>query len=350
MYADLEQVGQFIECPDCFTPNPITAPRDSRKISQVAMEGGEFKYEMRDEETKPALLASHAQEIMEEAEREIEKRQVSTATTPRYPFFSGVFTYPFGGQILPVMIGMGFGLFLAVGAFKLAIDLTLQGSLVAPFAYVMAMVMLAFAVIPMSVSWLRVLEGTVHNDDDNDARPDGGLFAFLDWVGEAFYVWFAVSFSMLPIGLLSLVWTPPSDRPAWIVAIVQAGMLGFPVVLLSMLEASSPTVPLTRPILRSFREMFGSWLQFYLLASFVLSLATLSAVGMFQLIFREWTPLVVGRVIVCDLAVVMCAAIYFRLLGRLGWLLTQNIFIVDEVTEDAVVLPTHAGERIESVA
>jgi hypothetical protein len=102
--------------------------------------------------------------------------------------------------------------------------------------------------------------------------------------------------------------------PPWLIWLVLTFLL-YPIVLLSSLEANSPYVPLTWPILKSLQQVGWAWGVFYGL-SFGLTLAwALPAAWLFGR--SGWTQFL-GMIFLAPLMAGWCF-LYARLLGRLAW-------------------------------
>ena len=329
MYATSEQVGQFIECPDCFTPSAVKPPREKPKISAV-MSGSDFSYEMQAaHELNSSRIDAH--DLLTEADRQLE-RDIDEEPEPlARPFMTGVFTFPYYLRNIPVTVGMALSLTMALGLVKVARDLQGNAVLAAPIVSAAAAVVMMLVFLPVLVCWLKILENTVQGEDEADYHPDGGLFAVLDWVGETFYLIVAVCLSAMPAFLVADFASLPTDQLAWRLAPSLAASLLFPLVLLSMLEANSPLMPFSKPIWSSLFSLPGTWCLFYLLATALVGCAGACADAVWMLTARDWTPAVIALTIALILAFVNFSTIYFRLLGRLGWVLTQRVTVnVDE--------------------
>jgi hypothetical protein len=89
----------------------------------------------------------------------------------------------------------------------------------------------------------------------------------------------------------------------------------FPLVLMSMLEANSPFVPYSQPVLRSLNVAHWAWKTFYFMTALV-SLGTYFVVA-------AAVSMGTFATIVAAAMVVASAMIYFRLLGRLAWVCAE---------------------------
>jgi hypothetical protein len=102
--------------------------------------------------------------------------------------------------------------------------------------------------------------------------------------------------------------------PAWLVSLVLLFLL-YPIILLSSLEANSPFVPLTMPILNSLKTLAWAWGVFYGVAGGLMLVWTLPLVWSFRQ--SGWT-LFIAMIFIAPLISGWCF-LYARLLGRLAW-------------------------------
>src|SRR5208282_2699363 len=111
-----------------------------------------------------------------------------------------------------------------------------------------------------SINLLTILGDTSAGADNVGHWPDAG--AFVDWAGSTFFVINSLALSVLAaVGAGWLL-----DRLGLPGNIALAGMpvLLLPLLLLSMLEANSPFVPLSKAVCRSLTRNWPAWLGFYL--------------------------------------------------------------------------------------
>jgi hypothetical protein len=333
MYATADQVGQFIECPDCFAPNAVKESTGTRR-SAAPLADGQFSYDMGPVQESGSVHA-HAQELLERASREVREEIERQPVLPRRPLIGGVFSFPFRLQVLPVTIGLALVFTVVLGVVKIARELMESGALFAPVVCMVAAVVVAVVLVASLVCWFKILENTIQGEDDADYRPEGGLFAFIDWIGETFYVIIAISVSSMPIFLIADVLGIHSQAAlTWYLLPVLAAAVPFPVVLLSMLEANSPLMPYSRPIWSSLISMPTTWLAFYSLSLVLVGCAAGASLAAWHLTSHDWTAVVILAEILLVFCVVAALTAYFRLLGRLGWVLTQQVVIYEQLDEE----------------
>lgn len=334
MFARPDQVGQFIECPDCFSPSavkePIATPKPKPKPKVLVKDDDVGVRPSHDTNTQ----RGQAYELLAEADRQLEEESEEGPQPPAIPLWTGVPTFPFYWRMLPLTVGMALSLTIALGLMKIGRDLQGGGALIAPIVMVLAVVVLGCVSVATMACLLNILENTVQGEDDADYRPEGGLFAFLDWFGETFYLMNAICLSAIPAAILAHFAPIPFEIPLWRLVPVLATVVFLPLVLLSMLEGNSAAVPFSKPIWFSLVKLPGTWFLYYLFALSLAAGASLCAITAWELTGREWKPPVLTLTVALVFGAVVCGAIYFRLLGRLGWILTQEIIYEADDQDD----------------
>jgi hypothetical protein len=133
--------------------------------------------------------------------------------------------------------------------------------------------------------------------------------------------------------LVAIVTWTTLPLPQQQLLVILLASIPFPVLLLSMMENSSPLGFFSHPILSSFREIPGAWFKFYLLGTVLVLLCEACLFQLTRMAGEAWTPLMTTIMVLIVFCLTVLTTIYFRLLGRLGWLLTQQIMI-DVETDD----------------
>ena len=239
---------------------------------------------------------------------------------PRWPLVSAVFTFPWRHGSLAKWLSLSVGAMLiaAMGLLGWSLGQGIGGGagLGALGPAVISMLLQVMAGC-LAVGWagvlfiglLAILGDTAAGADDVQHWPAAA--AFIDWVGSTFFVINSLALSVL--AGKGLGWLLERIEPAGGLALVGTPVVLFPLLLLSMLEANSPLVPLSKAVCRSLVCNWRAWTGFYLETSLLLAVtggiaiaATLPGSLLLAL------PL---------LAMTMVASlmIYFRLLGRLAW-------------------------------
>jgi hypothetical protein len=171
----------------------------------------------------------------------------------------------------------------------------------------------------------------VQGEEDAEYRPDGGLFAFIDWAGEIFYLSMALTMSVVPgMFIGNLLSFPPAFPPS----LLFGASLIFPVLLLSMMETASPLGFYSKPIWGSIWQVKGIWLRFYGLSLCLVAPVGAAVFGLVLVAMRPLTTqLAVGAVAMLYASLTLLT-VYFRMLGRLGWVLIQEIDVDVEDPSD----------------
>lgn len=346
IYAKLSQVGQSIECPDCFTQNLVKKPEASKISSGPNIES------LGDYGLAPAedvqVVKTLNENLLEEAEEQVEREIEEGPQLPDKPFVSGIFFYPFRGDVLPVLIGMAMSWTFCLLLLNWAWELEGFASAIAPFILAVIAIITAMVVLPSLVTFQNIMEHGANGDEETEVRPDGGLFAMYDWVVEVVPIVIAATVSSLPtLGLYHLsVYLLPDVVP-WNpfveVAISFAAYMLFPLVMLSILENNSILGLYSRQIWGSVSRQFGSWMKFGLLAS-VLSIVFLGLSFGFQRLWAEKVSMEVALGTLGCMCVLLCGlSIYFRIVGRLAFVLTVQDTAVRSAPRD----PSTADEDLE---
>jgi DNA-directed RNA polymerase subunit M/transcription elongation factor TFIIS len=321
LYASLEQVGHNIACPDCgrefAVPAPSSPPSKPNPLDEI---GEEYRV------AAPSVVAQRKPAVYPdteptEAEREVRSEAAPSldeveGEVPRWPFLSGVFSFPFYSESL-VCWGM-----LSAGALLTAAlayeAFVLAGS--GPLGAVMSMILGSVAavvgaawLVAASAAGLAILQDTSEGCDRVVNWPQGQL---LDWFTEFLFVFNSAVLAMvLGLGLRALFELEPRRGAAVVGTVFYAF---FPLFLVSMLEAGSPLRPFSAPIWRSVLTVCWGWIAFYVETALIVLLVVLPAI----LLTLAIGPLAGVPAIVLAVAALM---VYFRLLGRLVWYCAQRL-------------------------
>lgn len=328
MYATTDQIGMSLECPDCFTQTLVKSPREEAKPAAPRMDKG-FGYEV-GPEADLVQSKSHAEELLQEADKYVEQKQEEEPELLDKPLLSGVLTYPFHGNILPVLLGISLGWCVVLVLIKIAWDMQGHAALLAPFLVAGTGIVLALVTFPTLVSFQKMLENTSNGDELTDCRPEGGLFAIIDWIGDVIPLSVAIFLSCAP-GMIVVKSLQLPD--IYLVGMALSAWLIFPVVYLSMLENASVTGLYSKAVLGSFRQMTGNWFLFYISSTLAFTVIGAAVFGLIRLAGQPASGKSAAAAIACLIAIVMSLAIQFRLIGRLGFVMTQKILIDSDDVE-----------------
>ena len=323
LHALVAEVGRQLTCPAC--GRSVTVPPAKRKRPKPdPTKEVEGQYDTAantaNEPPSPAVhrppmwYAGRFSRALDE-----QGRLPPAPLPPRWPLVSGVFTFPWRRgacgkwlslSVAAMLIG-GMGLF----GWNLGRGIEAGAGLGAVGPAVLSMLFRVLATV-LGAAWagvlfinlLTILGDTAAGADDVGYWPNG--FAFLDWAGNTFFVTNSLAVGVLAgKGLGCLL--DRAELPG-VFAMVGTPVVLFPLVLLSMLEANSPFVPLSKAVCRSLVRNWRAWIGFYL--ETVLLLAVTVGIAIAAMLPGSY---LVG-IPVLALTLVAALMIYFRLLGRLA--------------------------------
>ncbi len=331
LHATLDQVGGKLTCPDCGTATVIPPPPPPPRKADVAAEigagygvtgWGELGPQVAAPQRRPPPPAVEKPRAPTLTERSLEPSV--RPTLPSWPFLIGTFTFPVSHSARAVAFVLAAWAMLCVAlaeeAFHnaaIATGPTLIGSMLMGAC---ALVLTVMWFVLASACGLAVVRDTAAGCDEIQNWPD---LAFVDWILEPLYVFNSVCVGLLP-GIGLAWWTGRSlqlDETAAIGVFVL-----FPIVLLSMLERSSPFGAVSLSVYRTFWMAWRGWLAFYLSTAALLS----AAAALVMMVFADagiWGS------VAATVTVAAVWLIYFRLLGRLAWYCTEHTFHEEPETE-----------------
>lgn len=326
MYANSDQIGQSMECPDCFTQNLVKQPKQGIKPTAPSLETG-MGYDL-----EPAqeieITRSRGEDLLEEADREVEKNIEAEPELPAKPFIQGVWLYPLHGHIFPILLGMVLAWTLVLSMVKFGWDLQGNASAITPILLTASAFMFLLMALPTVVSFQKILVNTSNADDEADCRPDGGMFSFVDWIGEcapmaaALFCCVSPTFGILKVAEL---------RIEYFLAIPIVTYLLFPLLLMSIMESASITGIFSIPVWKSIAQIPGTWFKFYFSTAILATVMAGAGYVILGLSVRELD----GRAFAIGIAALSAGLaailIYFRLLGRVALIMTETILV--DVTE-----------------
>jgi hypothetical protein len=319
--ATLDQVDEVIACPDCGAKTRVPPYLEKMERTPWREDDGE-ELDLEIVAQAPRRVAAPlggtdlAAARSDAATPEAAKETTEYSTRPplaRWPLQTGILMFPMSKGV-PVRLV----LFSAWATFVVWLLLQGIGFIAIPYGGFITMFLLATSVIlgimclsALAACWMAIVTETSEGNNVVQAWPD---MVFLDWMFEGLYVVMAALISCIPGWLAALLWP---DQPLVRSAVILGGaVVFFPVILLSMLDIGSPLAPLSPKILGSFFRAPGSWLVFWLEA--ILLIAALAGIALALL---QWSPL--GLVVLTPV-IVLASIWYFRLLGRLAWVLAES--------------------------
>jgi hypothetical protein len=291
-------------------------PQPARKRRERAGVGaGEVlsndSWEIQERKDRPSL-----EDRLAEASGRIDYRDQEL---PDHPFRSGLGAFLFYPGVWKRWAGLSIGTAIVYYFTANAVVAGAQGGSQMFFSLIFAVMAAAaglLLVMVEAVAILAIVQDTAAGSEQIEDWPD---FLFIDWAGQAFYVFNALAFALLP-GFLLASAIEAAGPIRW-VALPISFALFFPVVLLSQLDGDSPFSILTPRVLRSLYKAPGAWLAFYAVSSAVLTAAVAVGAGIVLLGTRVALFAWHGFVAALLLGVLATAALMLeaRLIGRLAW-------------------------------
>jgi len=322
--AGADQVGKAFTCPDCGAKTlvPELPTRPPPVVDPVAVAGAYDLDESAAPGPTPDVVFPTPHERVYETAGDADRgaglgrpdhAPSTRAVPPKWPLLSGVFTFPFqGGAMVREAFLAGWLVVLAW------LFVTSMRYMMAGYAAFIGVCFLAVVTIgsiiwfaSASANWIQIVNETSDGNDRISGWPDA---VFLDWMFDGFFVVMAAAMAGIPAWAVANFSGLPQE---WLWPIVGSVLVaGFPVVLLSMLEVSSPWAILSPKVLASFFRSPIAWSFFYVESAAVATALTFGSI--WALRQSGWLIFMVALVVVGG------TFVYFRLLGRLGWCIARS--------------------------
>lgn len=259
-------------------------------------------------ELEPPIERTHAPVELNPPPREI--RADPLPPPPQYPFFSGVFSFPWTGGALIAWLIMSVGLGLvSLFAGLIVTGITggagSGGAVMAGFLILSGVWIFFLTLSYTAACFVGVVEDTADGFDRITDWPD------INWREWFWALWGPVYMLVLagfPGCLLGALL--PGYR---ILATLATAFVLFPILQLSAMEAGTPFVPYSPPVVHTLRSHWGAWLGFYAIALSTCTVAAIACSGVY-IVARVLEPFAEGPLLAATIL------IYARLLGRLAWI------------------------------
>ncbi len=235
---------------------------------------------------------------------------------PQRAMVSGVFSFPCYLSTLPRWGALAAWLAILLVLLRTDIGFLADAGIIARWGAVCCSLFTAlifgiwFAVTCATL--LAVLEDTAAGLDRVENWPES---IWLEGFWAPVLIFNSSALAALPgIGISWTLWHVAAVAP---IAVPASLIVLFPIVLLSMLEAGSAIVPVSRALWSSLANSWRVWMEFYLESG-------LLAVSAGWCAWALWSGQALGCLALAAMTVTGALLIYFRLLGRLTWLCTQQ--------------------------
>jgi DNA-directed RNA polymerase subunit RPC12/RpoP len=348
MYANENQVGQQIACPDCGTkhavpprpkavkkPSVLAADRDTPKLDPAAAPGDLPP-------VIPHTLGLTVAEQRQEAEytRALEKSQRTgrpmeldargRAVLPRFPLLTGVVWFPFSAGCSTRWLAVATGLAIWAGLIVDGVPgwITWQGdsggALKAMGGLGETMVGAVGAIIWFAAVANIVIAIASQSAVGADRIEDWPPMNFIHSLSEMLPLGVAIVFAAAPGWMLAQL----LSLEPWQAAALAGStlVLGLPIVVLSQLAGNSTWELIDLGVLGAAVRCPFSMILFYCESACLLAACAAAVVAAWQV--NPYLPLAAAPLIVG------CVLLYARLLGRLGWRLAEKIPVEDATDDD----------------
>lgn len=336
LQATLDLVGKKIRCPDCSAETEVRLPAEGVRAKKPAARVAD-EYEV-DDSIPPVVPPSFYIPTADESEptssavprptpgkstrdEPLDAEFKERPKLPRWPLIMGNVSFlrtPGVPARLMVMSGS-----LLIPGMLIAIFNAMSGGFSAVqafllFAPTVAISLVWFAAMA-AASMTIVTESSVGNDQVY-AWPSS---AFMDWLPELGTLLVALMVSAFPGWLIARL--SPELTQMGLLLMGASTFLFLPVILLSQLAESSVLAVLSPMVVASWFRCPLSWLGFYLQSVAVMAL--FGATGYAAIALSGWISLLLIPLFVAG------AFYYFRVMGRLAWVIAESTPVADDEDE-----------------
>ncbi|GEM_PF-982492 len=345
LYARPEQIGQEVTCPDCHSKNKVKPPKPQTK-TPVLVEDDDDGLQLSEPverlstvyvsaagigdaasdgpATGPArpgghqdVIADQARQVLAKAAAEVEEVERATPRLPDRPFVTGLVSFLFDVDAVLRWLMLTLMLHADVALLKWIIKLSSGPGIAQMGALLMTLgaSLLGLAMVAIaSACFLAILQDTANGYDKPEHWPGIEL---TDWMLDAFYVVNGLLAAALPGLFLGGTLMCLGGK---VLSAVYGGAIStlalFPVFLISMVTEGSCFAIASPAVWGTLQTSRHWWGKFYLISA---------GLGLALLVLARWMAsggfFLTGLGAAAAVAVMM---VYFRLLGRLAWCLSEQ--------------------------
>jgi hypothetical protein len=317
IYCRRQHVGKRIRCSDCGSPVTVPEPPPPRPKSTLrAVDPG---IGMRPA-AKMDVFKTNADSLLAKAAAKYHEEERRKPIPPKRPFVEGVWTFPFHLEVLPVLVVIAFLGCLVPYFVQLALAMRGQEMVIGMMLFIpIALLSLATFFVATN-SFMTIVATTAMGF----SKIEWQKFEILEGLKNAILFITSLGVSFGPGTSLALMVGAPNAA----FMALPIGFVMFPFVFLSMLDAGSAVVPFTPYIWNTLSQDRRAWVKFYVASLPVFLLMTLPHVIVLVLqstpILSELVPLLALFFAAITLTTTG-SLVYFRLLGRLAWVIDNQI-------------------------
>jgi hypothetical protein len=322
--ATREQVGQSITCPDCRRPFEIKAPPPAiAKYRWTEDDGVELRIEPTFERPPLEKPVPPVIEIERKSRRSAAVRRARPLPLDR--LVSGVANFLWYSNVWPRWLGYSIALMIPLGLFDYGFMQIAEAkgkvSWLAAAVLFSALVSSLLWFMSISRTLLAILDDTSEGLDRVENWPEGNVFG---GIRAALLIFYALVLSLVPAGAVCSV-IGGFVEGSWLVIPPLSEFLLFPLFLLSMLEADSALEPFSSDVWQSLSDAREAWIVMYVISGVIWGF-----VGLIDWLTSEMIPIQEARIVIGPLVFTGGLLVYYRLLGRLAWMLAVRLDDADE--------------------
>jgi len=315
LHPSLDQVGTTLICPDCEVKHVVPPPTVMEPAPQEYWREESGEFDMGGTVGRPPAESTYL----------LVDGTLPPATTPRKRvpdlwFMAGIFGFPFQGLVfvrflvMSILFTLALGIVVAVMALLTVLFGRPAAGIIMVLFSLPCILLSLLANSYISAVLMAVTSETALGNENVEHWPEGD---FREWIWPMLLVNWLI---LLSGGLTAPIAIPfewAFGTTVRIIVHIALGLAAFPVLVLSSIESNSAFFPYSPEVLRRIGRNWPSFLIVYVMSLVALGAGTALCWGVYTLV--GW-PVIFVEV---PLAAAM-PFIYGRLLGRLGWRITEG--------------------------
>jgi DNA-directed RNA polymerase subunit M/transcription elongation factor TFIIS len=317
MYAQPKHVGAQLKCPDCGALTKVKEPpKVAPKKSPLVPAGQEYQLDP-NHQIAPSVTPEYIDRITRAsrvaAEEAAKKREEERPPMPPLPTINGVWSMLLSDPIPTWLVGTSVLGMVVAGLLTASITGAQGGG----FTQVFALMCRIFGLLA-GLLWIAPTAAILCAITSESSEGFKKLHAspspyFFESFMEPIYIFFSLGLSLIPG--FSLMRFVPWQYSFAVGAV--SFLIFFPVLLLSAFQQSTPMGVFSVRVWQSLALRPGHWLLFYVESAVIWAIGGAIIAGYIMLL-PEW-PLGVVPIVHAT------AFVYFRVLGRFAWWLSESL-------------------------
>ncbi len=327
MHARENQIGKKLTCPDCGAKTVVAEPpKEKPKQSPLVPDGQEYQLDaalLPPTRPEPQFAPQTTTDEPREELPPVREERRDRPQPPAFPILQGVAKMLVRAPVTPWFLGLSaFG--MTIGGFMMVV-VSANPIAAIPF-FIFAFLASLMGLAAFCSLCLAVLTESAEGNDRLYSPPGP---VFLDWVGDVFYLLIPGVIAVAPAAILVRLFGQALPVEQSVLVVLGGWLCAFPFFLLSCLENGSPLEPLSPKIFGSVGKRPGHWLVLVLASAAIFAAAGYAYVELMRVALERsvmWalleTPLFVAA-----------GLLYFRVLGRFAWWLSDSLAVPERVDE-----------------